>query len=55
MELEELLLGTADDQHPPVKLEVVQHRRLLGHGSRVLAAYTAFAASGRSKLSRRST
>ena len=25
-------------EHPPVELEIVQHRRLLGHGSRVLAA-----------------
>ena len=42
VELEELLLGAADDQHPPVELEVVQHRRLLGQGSRVDAALAAF-------------
>ena len=31
VELQELLLGAADDQHPPVELEVVQQRWLFGH------------------------
>jgi hypothetical protein len=31
VELEELLLGAADEQHAPVELEVVEHRRLFGH------------------------
>jgi hypothetical protein len=31
VELQKLLLGATDDQHAPVELEVVQHRRLLGH------------------------
>ena len=30
VELEELLLGAADDQHPPVELEIVQHRAAQG-------------------------